>query len=60
VVLRPFADDPNRARMGAFADLELSVTMSEAVPGWYHSLLAATPDGAYRAETVLTGEGARP
>ncbi|MET4127244.1 hypothetical protein [Roseovarius sp. MBR-6] len=60
VVLRPFADDPNRARMGAFADLELSVTMSEAVPGWYHSLRASTPDGAYRAETVLIKEGARP
>lgn len=43
VTLRPFAGDPNRARMMGFGDLELRVTMSEAVPGWYLSLVAAAP-----------------
>jgi hypothetical protein len=48
LVFRPFADDPNRARMGAFADLELSVVLSDAVPGRFARLEAATgpgPDG---------------
>ncbi|WP_226628750.1 hypothetical protein [Alloyangia pacifica] len=44
VTLRPFAEDPNRARMQGFGDLELRVTMSEAVPGWYLSLVAEAPD----------------
>ena len=37
---RPFADDPNRARMGAFAELELRFTLSEAVPGRFIALEA--------------------
>ncbi|MCA0941998.1 hypothetical protein LCM08_19070 [Salipiger pacificus] len=45
VTLRPFAEDPNRARMQGFGDLELRVTMSEAVPGWYLSLIAEAPGG---------------
>lgn len=44
VTLRPFADDPNRLQMQGFGDLELRVTMSEAVPGWYLSLVAEAPD----------------
>lgn len=46
--LRPFEGDPNADRMMGFADLELSVTMSDAVPGWYVSLTAEAPapDGA--------------
>ncbi|MBE0452365.1 MAG: hypothetical protein IBX58_01645 [Roseovarius sp.] len=60
VVLHPFEGDPNHARMQGFGDLELTVTMSDEVPGWYHALVATTPDGAYRSETVLTGEGAKP
>ncbi|MFK7751803.1 MAG: hypothetical protein AB8B51_04570 [Sedimentitalea sp.] len=43
--LYPFAEDPNRDRMKGFGDLELRVTMSEAVPGWYMSLVAETGDG---------------
>ena len=48
LVFRPFEDDPNRARMGAFADLELSVVVGDAVPGRLARLQAATgpgPDG---------------
>jgi hypothetical protein len=60
IVLRPFADDPNRARMRGFGDLELRVTMSEAVPGWYLSLVAEAPDAAgspaaYLSELRLDG-----
>ncbi|KAF0674703.1 hypothetical protein [Profundibacterium mesophilum] len=63
VTLRPFQNDPNRDRMQGFGDLALTVTMSEAVPGWYHGLTAeieedAGTDGArsdYRS--VMTFEG---
>lgn len=41
--LKPFADDPNRDQMQGFGDLELAVTMSEEVPGWYLSLEADVP-----------------
>lgn len=41
--LHPFAKDPNRDRMAGFADLALTVTVSEDVPGWYVDLTAATP-----------------
>lgn len=43
VTLAPFVNDPNRSRLGAFADLRLEVTVSQEVPGWYHSLSATTP-----------------
>jgi hypothetical protein len=43
---RPFADDPNRAKMGAFADLEITVVVSEAVPGGFAELSAVTGPGA--------------
>jgi hypothetical protein len=48
VTLRPFEDDPNAERMFGFDALELVVTMSDDVPGWYHSLEARVPgdDGA--------------
>ena len=51
VRLRPFEDDPNQARMRGFGDLTLSVTMSEAVPGWYLSLVAEAE--AYRSEMTF-------
>lgn len=55
--LYPFAGDPNQDRMRGFGDLVLSVTMSDAVPGWYVSLVAeAAPKGAapvYRSELVF-------
>lgn len=45
-VMRPFENDPNRERMQGFADLTLTATMSEAVPGWYLALEAsAAADG---------------
>lgn len=45
-VLIPFANDPNRDRMGGFGDLTLTVTMSDDVTGWYQSLDAtAVKDG---------------
>ncbi|MHA7868612.1 MAG: hypothetical protein ACX93U_14065 [Salipiger thiooxidans] len=48
VILRPFEGDPNAGNMRGFGGLELSVTMSEEVPGWYLSLVATAPgaDGA--------------
>ncbi|MGB3246590.1 MAG: hypothetical protein WBB25_18805 [Sulfitobacter sp.] len=47
----PFEGDPNVDRMKGFGDLELRVTMSEAVPGWYMSLIAEASGGeVYRSE----------
>ena len=52
--LKPFADDPNREQMMGFGDLELAVTMSEEVPGWYLSLSAEAPgsEGPVYASTI--------
>ena len=49
--LEPFAGDPNRERMRGFGNLTLTVTMSEAVPGWYVSLVAEAD--AYRSELMF-------
>ncbi|EYD74114.1 hypothetical protein Rumeso_04313 [Rubellimicrobium mesophilum DSM 19309] len=43
VALRPFAQDAHRAELGGFADLEIRVVVSEAVPGWYLSMSAEAP-----------------
>ncbi|WP_146346675.1 hypothetical protein [Falsiphaeobacter marinintestinus] len=49
--LFPFADDKNKERMKGFGDLELRVTMSEDVPGWYLSLVAEAAGGSvFRSE----------
>ncbi|MDW4498639.1 hypothetical protein R5H30_11650 [Sulfitobacter sp. D35] len=61
VTLRPFEHDKNRPRMGPYGDLSLTFTMSEALPGWYGSLVAEAPakDGraGYRnALTLVAGE----
>lgn len=49
--LHPFEGDENRERMKGFGDLELRVTMSEEVPGWYLSFVAEASGGAvYRSE----------
>lgn len=56
VTLEPFRTDPNRDRLGVFADLTIRIVLSDAVPGWYHSLEARTPagaDGAYEASLRL-------
>ena len=60
VKLYPFETDPNKSRMQGFGDLELSVTMSEDVPGWYVSLIADAPGGqdgtsVYRSEFHYEG-----
>lgn len=59
VVLRPFAEDPNRQRMQGFEDLEVRVSTSDAVPGWYLTLeaRAATEAGlTYRRALQLMPE----
>ncbi|MEP1611342.1 MAG: hypothetical protein ABJL72_05405 [Roseobacter sp.] len=51
----PFKADPNAHRMQGFGDLELRVTMSDAVPGWYMSLVAEAAEGkVYRSEVSFT------
>lgn len=45
VVLQPFAADAHRAELGPFADLEIRVVVSDAVPGWYRSISAEVPPG---------------
>lgn len=44
---RPFENDPNREKMGQFADLALILTLSDAVPGGFVRFEAAGagPDG---------------
>ena len=46
VTLVPFQNDKNRQRMGPIADLVVTVTMSDQVPGWYVSFVAEAPGGA--------------
>jgi|GEM_PF-4589201 len=50
--LRPFADDPHRDRMGAFADLDLEADLSPAVPGGVLRLSAEAGD--YLQRVMLT------
>ncbi len=62
VRLRPFEDDPNRDRMGAFADLEISFVVSQAAPGGFLRFAAETPEDAegqvaYREEMILDSLG---
>ncbi|MEM9577772.1 MAG: hypothetical protein AAF999_12250 [Pseudomonadota bacterium] len=50
----PFLNDPNRDRMKGFGDLELRVTMSDEVPGWYMALVAEASGGeVYRSELLF-------
>lgn len=62
LVFHPFEGDPNSARMGDFAGLELRFVVSEEVPGGLLLLSAATPatgdDTAAYRETI-TLEAAR-
>lgn len=45
VTFRPFETDPNRSRMGPFADLEIRIVLSDAVPGAFARFEAvAGPD----------------
>ncbi len=43
LVFRPFADDPNRAKLGELAGLEIRVTLSDAAPGRFERLQAVSP-----------------
>lgn len=43
VRFQPFADDPNRARLRAFADKTYSFVLSEAVPGGIYQVSTETP-----------------
>lgn len=54
--LHPFKDDPNSDRMFGFGDLEMRVTMSAAVPGWYVSLVAEAPDPAGKGDIIYRSE----
>ena len=45
VRMRPFDGDPNADRMLGFGNLEMVVTMSDDVPGWYLNLKAAAGPG---------------
>ncbi|MFK7762456.1 MAG: hypothetical protein AB8B62_04285 [Roseobacter sp.] len=57
----PFDGDANLERMQGFGDLEIRVTMSEAVPGWYMSFVAEAADGdVYRSEVSFQRLGDRP
>ncbi len=46
ITLHPFKGDPNADRMKGFGDMALEVSMSEDVPGWYHTLRAYVPGEA--------------
>ena len=56
-LFRPFDQDPNRERMGAFANLEISFVVSADVPGTFAALAARTaPDANGKhllAETMI-------
>lgn len=56
LTLHPFATDPNRDRMGAFADLSLRFVVADAVPGHFLLLSAETSaeTDAYRETITLT------
>lgn len=56
----PFDGDANLERMQGFGDLEIRVTMSESVPGWYMSFVAEAADGdLYRSEVSFLRLGDR-
>lgn len=58
VTLTPFAADPNRARMGAFADLVIRLRFDPADPARILELSADTPAGAdgYHERMTLVAE----
>jgi hypothetical protein len=58
VAMRPFADDPSRERMGAFADLVVRVGYDADQPGRLLELSADTPPGAggYHHRLTLIAE----
>ena len=62
ITLRPFVNDKNRSKMRGFEDLALTITMSDEIPGWYHSLVADTKalngsESVYSNTLTFTAEG---
>ena len=57
IALQPFAADPNRARLGAFAELTLTLALDPAQPGRLLDLKADTgaAPGGYSEHMVLIG-----
>lgn len=57
-IVTPFASDPNRAHMGSFGDLTLTITYPSDAPTRLLSLSADTPDGdeGYHDTMHLMGE----
>ena len=57
IALHPFAADPNRARLGAFAELTLTLALDPARPGRLLDLKADTgaAPGGYSEHMVLIG-----
>lgn len=54
IIMRPFVDDPNKDRMQGFETLTITVTVSDAVLGWYVTLEASAGDSAYRRSLTRT------
>ena len=46
LTFRPFTADPNRARMGAFGELEIRFLLSDAVPGGLARIESVAGPGA--------------
>lgn len=58
VTLAPFAGDPNRGRMGEFADLAIAITVAPDLPGRILALSADTPapETGYHERMILVPE----
>ena len=60
VTLHPFRNDPNADRIAGLGDLEVSVDVSEAVPGWYHTISTRMPgEGGYDYSITIAGGDTR-
>src|SRR3546814_13506012 len=55
VSIQPFAHDPNRARLRAFADKTYHFVLSDAVPGGVYAVWSETPEDD-RSEERLVGK----
>lgn len=62
VFVKPFANDPSRAKMRGFEDAELSLIISDKIPGFFAKMIAnfanTQKDAATLVDTItLTGVG---
>ncbi len=53
LLFRPFISDPNRQRLGAFADLEIGVMLNDAAPGGFERFEAFVAPDAFRETMVF-------